>query len=128
MKKAFLIIFIVLAVLIAAGIGGVTYLKKDMQVVEDLHIGQINLLTIEDGTYIGSYEQGRFTNTVEVVVFNHEITSIKVIDTVTFEKADVTEMLINRVVEEQSLEIDNIAGASLSVNAYLKAIENALKG
>lgn len=128
MKKAFLIIFIVLAGLIAVGFGGITYLQKDMKVVEDLNIDQIDLSSIEDGTYVGTYEQGRFTNTVEVVISNHEIISITIVDTLTFEKEDVTQLLIDQVIEGQSLDVDGVAGASLSVNAYLKAIEIALKG
>lgn len=128
MKKVFLIIFIVLAGLIAVGFGGITYLQKDMKVVEDLSIDQIDLSSIEDGTYVGTYEQGRFTNTVEVVISNHEIISITIVDTLTFEKEDVTQLLIDQVIEGQSLDVDGVAGASLSVNAYLKAIEIALKG
>lgn len=128
MKKAFLIVLIVLAVLIAACFGGITYLQKDMKTVEDLSIDQIDLSSIEDGTYVGTYVQGRFSNTVEVVITNHAIVSISVLDTLTFEKEDVTQILIDQVIEEQSLEVDGIAGASLSVNAYLKAIEIALKG
>ncbi len=37
------------------------------------------------------------------------------------------EDLNNSVIKEQSLQVDVISGATLTSNAYLKAMENALK-
>jgi len=128
MRKLLKVLVFVFLGLIAIGIGGVMYLNKDIDALESIEIETLDLSMVDDGTYVGTYDQGRFTNQVEVSVVNHEITGIVIVDTVTFEREEITSTMIQQVLESQSLNIDGVAGATMTINAYLKAIENALKG
>lgn len=119
---------IIVLLLILAGIGFMSFLNKDIKAMEEVIVGTVDLSLVEDGTYLGEFEEGRFSNKVEVIVEAGVIVEINIIDTVTFERTEVTEEMIEQIVIAQSLDIDGIAGATNTINAYLKAIENALKG
>ena len=90
-------------------------------------IGEIDLLEVSDGVYVGSFDQGRWKNQVEVTVENHEIIDIKVIKTVLFERKEITEEVILQVINHQSLDVDIEAGTTITVNAYLISIKNAFE-
>ncbi len=127
MKKIFLILVGLVVLLIVIGVIGITYLKHDLESVETLTIGSVDLLQVEDGTYEGLYENGRFTNTIAVTVENHVITSLVMKDDVGFVKDDIRESLFNNIINLQQNDVDPIAGSSITCKAYLKSIENALK-
>jgi len=88
-----------------------------------LTISDVDLARVPDGTFVGTYEAYRFTNTVEVTVDNHTIMNIDVVKT---QRADLSETLKDEVIAAQSTEIDVVSGASLDRNAFLKAVEIAL--
>jgi uncharacterized protein with FMN-binding domain len=56
------------------------------------------------------------------------ITELVVIDDVTFANPDLTRALFDQIITSQDIDIDIIAGSTITTKAYLKAIENALKG
>lgn len=81
-----------------------------------------------DGTYIGSgtgYRSG--TTTVKVTIKDDIIVSVEEVsneDTPRyFERAKVT---IDRIVEKNSLEVDNVSGATYSCAGIIKAVRNAM--
>ncbi|AWW27574.1 FMN-binding protein [Acetobacterium sp. KB-1] len=123
MKKAMIII---LGVLVLVGAGGFFYLTSGLESGENLAINPVDLQKIEDGTYAGVYESGRWTNEVAVSVANHQITSIDVVKSVTMESPDVTSTIINQVIKIQNTTVDTVSGATVTSKAYLKSIENAL--
>lgn len=94
---------------------------------KDVEINQINLENVEDGTYSGSYDLTRWSNTVEVTVVNHRIESIVVIDDVMIQLDELTQRLFNNVIMNQTLEVDIETGSTVTSLAYLKSIENALE-
>lgn len=49
-------------------------------------------------------------------------------DDVMFKTDEVTKTLFDRVIQNQSLDVDIETGATVTSHAYLKAIENAVKG
>jgi uncharacterized protein with FMN-binding domain len=122
-KKAMIII---LGVLVLVGAGGFFYLTSGLESGENLAINPVDLQKIEDGTYAGVYESGRWTNEVAVSVANHQITSIDVVKSVTMESPDVTSTIINQVIKIQNTTVDTVSGATVTSKAYLKSIENAL--
>ena len=91
-------------------------------------ISNVDLESVPDGTYTGSFKGGRWSNTVKVTVENHRITDIKIVKDVQFKNAKTASQLFNMVVKAQSLEIDGVTGATVTSKAYLKAVENALNG
>ncbi|HOI85475.1 MAG TPA: FMN-binding protein [Acholeplasmataceae bacterium] len=127
MKKLMMIVLGVIISFVLLGVLGIAFLQKDMSSIENLSIDAIDLSLISDGTYQGTYSNGRFTTTIEVVVDDHVITDLIMIDDVTFVKEDVTEALFDAVMSSQNLDVDLISGATITCKAYLKAIENALK-
>ncbi|MFY9135653.1 MAG: FMN-binding protein, partial [Bacillota bacterium] len=68
----------------------------------------------------------RWSNKVRVTVESGRVTDIDVVEDVLFRSAEWTEKIIDSVMEEQSLDVDIISGATITTKAYLKAIENAL--
>jgi uncharacterized protein with FMN-binding domain len=101
-------------------------LMNGMKEIETIKINKIDLLKIEDGSYIGSYDVTRWSNTVEVKVANHEIIEIVVLDDVMIGLEDMSNRLFENIIREQSLEVDIETGTSITSKAYLKAIEIAL--
>lgn len=75
--------------------------------------------------YIGEYSIAPVHVKAEVSVSNHQITNIEI-----FQHdnglVSTAESIINGVVEEQSLDIDAVSGATVSSKCILKAVENAI--
>jgi uncharacterized protein with FMN-binding domain len=94
----------------------------------DVKIGEVDLNNVADGTYLGSYEVGRWSNTLSVTVKDHRITGIKILQDIAYKHRGDYKGLLDRVIRLQSLKVDAIAGATVTSKAYLKAIENALSG
>ncbi|MEO1816353.1 MAG: FMN-binding protein [Acetobacterium sp.] len=126
MKKAMIIILSILGVLVLVGAGGVFYITNGLEAGENLAINPVDLTNIEDGTYAGVYQAGRWSNEVAVSVADHQIANIDVVKTITIEAPEMTSTIINSVIEKQNTTVDTVTGATVSSKAYLKSIENAL--
>lgn len=126
MKKAIVIILIILGILVVIGIGGILYISNGLTAGENVTIDSVDLSRIDDGTYRGVYSAGRWSNEVAVSVADHRISTIEVIKTVSIEKPEITNTIINRVIEKQNTTVDTVSGATVTSKAYLKSIENAL--
>jgi uncharacterized protein with FMN-binding domain len=128
MKKNKKVLFIVLAaILVIGGAFAAKYfsdLSSYRQAVEEITIGEIDLLTIPDGTYTGSAEAVWVGATVEVTVNDHRITDIKLDHR--HGQGEAAEVITDHVLEAQSLQVDIISGVTSSSKVILKAIENAL--
>lgn len=127
MLKLVKIVLITFGSFVLIGIIGVSLLMIGQKKVLKVDIDHVDLTTIEDGTYKGVYKSFRWSNEVEVTIDDHQITDIKIIDDILFKRDEVSEELIGKVIDEQSIEVDGVAGATVTSNAYLKAIEDALK-
>jgi uncharacterized protein with FMN-binding domain len=82
-----------------------------------------------DGVYVGEYEGGMYkwrANSVQVTVSSGEVTKIEPLSGVVDQGNGSTQMLYDRVIKSQSLQVDTISGATLTSKAYLQAVENAL--
>ena len=106
--------------------GGLFYFSRGLDAISNLKINEINILSLQDGVYNGIYEAGRWTNQVNVTIRGHKIIDIDVVKDVRFPNTEVTEELINQVIEKQYITLDTISGATVTCKAYLKSIENAL--
>ena len=82
-----------------------------------------------DGTYRGEQDfSGTPINVVlEVVLKNQQITSIKILKHTGSPIGKRAEKLTERIIAEQSLDLDVVSGATVSSKAILKAVENALE-
>ena len=70
----------------------------------------------------------RWSNEIKVTVKDHKIIALEVVDDVMFKIDEVTKTLFDRVIQNQSLDVDIETGATVTSHAYLKAVENAVKG
>lgn len=121
-KRIFLIIIIGIILLIIFTISFLFYGKSETL---NLTINNINLSFISDGIYIGQYVKGRFNYKVEVIIKNNSIGSIKILNQKS-SYLNTNEIIIKRVLEKQSLNVDVVSGATATSKGILKAIENAL--
>ncbi len=92
----------------------------------NLNIETVDLTKIADGTYVGSYENFRWTNKVEVNVIDHKIAGIKPLK-IQDGRDDLVKNLTMRILDRQSPDVDAVSGATASSNGFLKAVETALR-
>jgi uncharacterized protein with FMN-binding domain len=87
-------------------------------VTPDLH-------KVKDGSYIGEYRSGPVRVKANVLVKNGAITEVKILEHING-RGGKAEAITDSIIEEQSLGVDAISGATLSSKVILKAVEIAL--
>lgn len=127
MKKALKISGIAFAILLVAMIGMIIAVKSmgTPENVAAIQINEVDLQSINDGTYRGDCDAGLVKVVVDVTVKDHKISSIDIVkhDNGLGKKA---EKIVNGIINQQSLQVDVISGATTSSKAILKAVETAL--
>ena len=129
-KGCVIVLMIILAVLAAGGGIGWSLLSKEHREAASLPLNAVDFDMLNDGIYHGVYEGGRYKwrrNECDVTVANGKVTGIQLVSTIdpAAENTD-HEMLYERVIKAQSLQVDTISGATLTSKAYLQCVENAL--
>lgn len=90
-----------------------------------LSVSTPDLSKIPDGSYQGEYD-GHFVYVkVTVVVKDHQITEI-ILDEHDHQRGQSAEIIPDRIIEAQSVDVDAVSGATQSSNVIKKAVENAL--
>lgn len=84
-----------------------------------------DLAQIADGTYPGSCDNGLVKVRVAVIVENHTIVEVQLLEHDNG-LGSAAEVITDTVVQRQSVEVDAISGATMSSRTILKAVENAL--
>jgi len=137
-KRRMWIIISILGVIAVVMGGGFLATVPGRQELMNVNIATLDFKNLRDGTYLGQYTgtKDHFRDAkVEVTVSSGKVSGIKVIDgTNVYKEGKPIELkngltiedLNSRVVKEQSLQVDVISGATLTSNAYLKAMDNAL--
>lgn len=125
-----IIAIVIAAALAIGGRVGWSKLEKEHQEAKNLPIKAIDFSKLLDGSYQGAYEGGMYkwrANQCQITVSSGKVTDIQLTgSTDPGGKNTDSKMLYDRVIEAQSLQVDTISGATLTSNAYLKGIENAL--
>ena len=128
--SGWIIVLMVTAVLGAGGAIGWSFLSKEHNEARNLPLNAVDFNKLNDGTYIGEYEGGMYkwrANQVQVTVTSGKVSDIKQLSSADpGRKNTQQEILYDRVIEAQSLQVDVISGATLTSKAYLQAVENAL--
>lgn len=125
MKKKLLITFGIVVVILAAGF---LFITDGLSEGAKVSLNGIDLSDKSDGSYTGTYEFKRWTNTLVVQVKDHKITHIEFDkDVAAAGMADCSNEMFRRVIEAQDTNVDAVSGATVTSKAYLKAIEDALK-
>jgi len=100
--------------------------RKELTEVRTMEIQPIPLQAIPDGRYEGRFTYSNFEYAVEVLVENHQITGIRVLQNRTSDYAKKAEVVLEKVVKEQKTNVEAVTGATTTSKALLKAVENAL--
>lgn len=124
MKNLARILAVLLLVVMLAAVGGFMYIKN--MKLPEVSIDDVKLSSISDGTYKGDYSAGLVSAAVTVVVKDNKITGI-VINKHENGLGKKAEKIVYDIIDKQSLNIDNISGATLSSNVIRKAVEQALE-
>ncbi len=126
MARFLKVLAILLLIIAIFGFGGYSYLIWGMDDVLGAQIGEVDIQALPDGVYEGSYRNSRWSNSVEVSVSGGRIAGVNVVDDLAFKLEEPREQLMQRVLEEQSVDVDAVSGATATSKAYLMAIHDAL--
>ncbi len=118
-----IILGITIVILIVGGIYSWRFISGSHKIV----VGNVDLSKVADGTYEGSYSFFHDSAKVRVTVADHRITDIESLSGGGAAKNDIP-TLIQRILAQQSPQVDLVTGASISQKVFLKAVENALDG
>jgi uncharacterized protein with FMN-binding domain len=94
--------------------------------IKEFQLPDINLSEIEDGSYRGSFRYHKSTYETIVMVRDHRITDIQVIQAEWDKYDEMALAVLQDVIGQQSLQVDVVTGATKSCKLYLLTIHNAL--
>jgi uncharacterized protein with FMN-binding domain len=124
-KKALIILLVVVAVLAAGGFIAYQIANSSLKNLSKVPVSDVDMSKIADGTYVGSYSSFPVVAEVSVTLKNHVITNIDLVKHQNGQGGGA-ERIPGQVIETQSLQIDAVSGATYSSKVILKAIEDAL--
>lgn len=93
--------------------------------IRSITIDEIDLESIEDGAYIGECDAGYIYAKVKVVVENHCIKDIDILEH-RHERGAKAESVVDVIVARQNIDVDAVSGATNSSLVIEKACVNAL--
>lgn len=123
-----IILGIVSVIILTAAIFGGKYLysvNKYKKETSEMIIGSVDLSKVPDGKYTGACDVVYVGAEVSVTVKDNKIVDIILLKHKTG-KGKPGEAVTAKVLKEQSLQVDTVAGATNSSKVILKSIENAL--
>lgn len=125
--KILIILAIIIAIITITAYVVVSNINKQLGELTNIELKNIDMSTIEDGVYYGSYDVTAVSVEVKVTVSNHTITKIDILKHINGQGSSA-ESIKEDVINAQSLQVDAISGATYSSKVILLAIENALLG
>lgn len=95
--------------------------------LKDMEIDDIDIEEVGDGEYKGKFTYHSYVWEVEVKVEDGEVTDIEILQNRQNYHGIKAQEVLQRVIDEQSLNVDSVSGASNSSKGLLKATEDALE-
>lgn len=137
-RRWWLIPLILVLVIGAAGAAGAISDAPSRQEVAALSFDDVDFCNLHDGTYVGSFKgtAGSLRDvTLEVAISGGEVSGIRILQGAVDETGTAQDLgggmsvndLLSDALQKESLQVDTISGATLTCNAHLKALEDALK-
>lgn len=123
-----ILLLMILFLFLVGFIWGTVYLKNVAdykRAVKETTFTEINMAAISDGVYIGEYDVNFIYAKVEVTVKSRKIVSINLLEH-RHERGKTAETVINKIIDEQKIDVDAVSGATNSSIVIKKAVENAL--
>ena len=109
-----------------SGCGALTEALAEAEKAKELEITPPELDTVADGTYRGFYEAGLTKAEVETRIRGGRIVTLQLLSH-DHGRGGEAEILVDRIVERQTLDLDTVSGATISSKVILKASELAIK-
>lgn len=119
-KKIILGIVIFIAILV---VGGVVFLGSSLKRLDEVPV--VELTDVADGTYEGSEETPLVKVTVKVEVQDHKVSNIQLIRHQNG-KGESAEAMIPEMISQNTSEVDEVSGATMSSKTIRAAVRNAL--
>ena len=119
-RKRILLSTVILLILLISLIFTAVYLKKVAdykKMVKETTFKNLNISSIPDGVYVGEYD----------VDFVYAITNIDILEHKNG-RGSSAEVVADRIIEEQKINVEAVSGATNSSTVIKKAVENALMG
>ena len=119
MKNSFVLCLLAIVVLISCNSTSLREIRASLPDMEGKN----------DGVYRGIYDLSGtpVKVTLDVTVQDQNITAVNIIKHICSPIGKKAEKIVERIIEQQSLDVDVVSGATGSSMAILKAIENALQ-
>lgn len=124
-NKWFRIVVIIIVIVAAGSIFLYSTFSENLEELTKEPIRDVELAKISDGSYVGEYTVFPVHVKVGVLVKDHEIREIEILEHDHGKGADA-EAITDTIVEEQSLDVDAVSGATYSSLVIIKAVEDAL--
>lgn len=126
LKKKIGFVFLTLLILIAGlAINTVSTLKNGEKILSELTFKNINLASIEDGTYTGDFEAGLVYASVSSTIKDGILTDIQLLEHKNG-KGRAAESILSDMLTKQTTSVDTVSGATISSKVIRKAVENSL--
>ena len=90
-------------------------------------LSNLDISNVPNGVYVGEYDVDFVYAKVEVTVQNGVITNITILEHKNG-RGKPAEIVVDRILEEQKIDVDAVSGATNSSIVIKKAVENALNG
>lgn len=123
------LLWVVVILLLAGGAALFAYLRSVgayKQAVRELSVAPVSLSEVADGTYTGECDVKFIRAKVSVTVEDGAITAIDILEHKNGRGA-AAETVIDTILEEQTVEVDAVTGATNSSIVLEKAVEDALE-
>ena len=123
---SFTAIFLFLIVLIFTAV----YLKSVAEYkrsVKETTFSNLDISNVPDGGYVGEYDVDFIYAKVEVTVRGGVIADIDILEHKNG-RGKSAEIIVEKIIEEQKINVDAVSGATNSSIVIKKAVENALNG
>ena len=119
-----ILLFLIGLIFTAAYLKSVADYKK---AVKETIYSNLDISDVPDGVYVGEYDVDFIYAKVEVTVQNRVITNIDILEHKNG-RGSPAEIVVDRIIEEQKIDVDAVSGATNSSIVIKKAVENALMG
>ena len=117
---------VLLILLVGLPVSSCKQLREYRRIVNEIEIENVDLQQVADGRYTAEVDAILVRARVGVTVKEHRITAVDLLEH-EHGRGEAAEVLPAHVVEQQTLKVDTITGATSSSKVILEAIELALK-
>lgn len=119
-------LILVCVAVVGYGIKYMNDINRYKTIVSEIQLKDVDLSNVPDGTYHGAFDAEVIAAEVDVTVKDNHITKVDLVKHKN-DRGKPAEVLVDKVVETQKINIDTISGATNSSKVILKAIETALE-